>query len=389
METTIERTSWWRRRAPEAEERALTRATVPSVMLPTTAAGVPVSAQTALQIVDVLACVRLLAESASTLPLIAYRRRSQGRERFEGRLSELLRRPAPAVTQANLIAQLVGTLALRGNAFLGKFRNGEGEIEQLAMLPPDRVRVEIKGGLPLYTITHDSGRETVHGTADVVHFRGLSLDGVLGLSPIAQAREALGLASVLTEHASALFANNAAPQGVLSVPPGAGQEDLMESLRSAWEARHQGGKRAGRVAVLSGEITFHPVSISPHDAEFVATRKLSTVEIARLFRVPPHMIGGEAGNSLTYSTVELESAHFVRYSLAPWLVVIEQALTADPDLCPPGTYVEFLLDALLRADSATRAQVYTAALDPERGWMSRAEVRRLENLDPEPVQAAA
>jgi HK97 family phage portal protein len=385
VSATAERRTWfglWPRRA---EERVLSRANVPAVMLQPSVAGIPMSAEAALRIVDVFACVRLLAEAAATLPLVAYRRTGLGRERAEGRLSALLDRPAPATTQANLVAQLVGCLALRGNCFLGKYRNREGEVEQLGVLPPDRVQVEIKGGAPRYTLTRDDGRQTVHDSSDVVHLRGLSLDGVVGLSPIAQAREALGLAATLEQHASALFANGSTPKGVLTVAAGPGNEDLLENLRAGFELRHGGPKNAGRVAVLSGEIKFTPVSVTPADAQFVAQRKLSTVEIARLFRIPPHMVGGEAGNSLTYSTTELEAAHFLRFSLAPWLVVVEQALTADADLCPNGSslYVEFLTDALLRADSKTRADVYTAALNPQTGWMTREEVRRLENLPAE------
>jgi HK97 family phage portal protein len=378
-----------RRRARTGEDRALTRENVPAVMLAGTVAGVPINAEAALRIVDVLACVRLLAETASTLPLISYRRLADGgRERYDGALHDLLDRPSPATTQANLIAQTVGCLALRGNAFWGKYRADGGEIEQIAVLPNDRVTVQIRGGLPFYTLTHLDGRQTTHGQSDVLHFRGLSMDGVVGLSPIAQCREALGLAASLRDHASALFANGAAPRGILTVPGGPGEDDHMKALALAWEARHQGGANAGRVAVLTGDVAFTPISLSPADAEFVSQRKLSSTEIARLFRVPPHLIGAEAGNSLTYSNVESEGLDFLRFSLAPWLTVVEQGVAVDPDLSPPGVFVEFLRDAMLRADSKTRADVYATALDPQKGWMRRDEVRRLENLPPEGVANA-
>lgn len=385
MSAVVERRTWFGLGKPRIEERALTRANVPAVMLQSTVAGVTVTPATALQLVDVLAAVRLLAETASTLPLIAYRRSGDGRERTEGRPASLLKRPSPGNTQANLVAQLVGSLALRGNAFLGKYRNGDGVIEQLGMLPPDRIEVELKGGMPFYTLTSDRGRRTVHGPTDILHFKGLSVDGLVGLSPIGQAREALGLARALAEQASAMVANDATPLGVLAVPVGPGTEDLIENLRKGWEDRHRGARNAGRVAVLAGDIKFNAVSLSPVDSEFVAQRKLSTQEIARLFRVPAHLIGGEAGTSMTYSNLETEAAAFVKFSLAPWLTVIEQGISADDDLCGDGVWVEFLLDGLLRADSSTRATVYTAALDPITGWMSRDEVRRLENL---PAEAA-
>lgn len=127
------------------------------------------------------------------------------------------------------------------------------------------------------------------------------------------------------------------------------------------------------------------MSLTPEDAQFLGQRELSAREVARLFRVPPWMIGAGDGGSMTYSNVEQQAQAFVTFSLRPWLVLIEQAITADVDLCPPGIYVEFLLDALMRGESKTRAEVYTAALNPETGWMTRDEVRRLENLGPAPT----
>lgn len=386
VSVVAERRTWFGLGKPRIEERALTRANVPAIMLgEPTVAGETVNDRTALQIVDVLACVRCIVESASVLPLIGYRRTETGRERLAGgRLPNLLRRPAPAVTQSNLVGHIVTSLVLRSEAFVGKYRNGEGEIEQLGVLPTDRVQIEIKGGMPLYTLTHDNGRQTTHGPSDVIHIRlPLTLDGIRGVAAIAMAREALGLARSLGVEASALVANSSAPLGVLSVPPtGPGTEDLLENLRAGIEARHRGARNRGRVAVLAGEVKFEPISITPHDMELVAQRKLSTVEIARLFRVPPWMIAADSGESLTYSNVETQAQAFVTFSLAPYLVAIEQAISAD-ELCSENVYVEFLVDGLLRADSSTRATVYTAALDPITGWLTRAEVRRLENLAPE------
>jgi len=383
--------SWWLRRRSHAEERAedraITRNDVPGLMLSPVLAGVPVTSDTALRLVDVLACVRLLAESASILPLKLYRRAGPRRDVLEDHpLSRLLQRPAPATTQSNLIASTVGSLALRGNAFLGLFRDASGALAQLAVLSPDRVRVDLApGGQPRYTITDDQGRMTTHTTRDVLHFKGLSMDGVMGLSPIGQARQALGLATALEQSAAALHGNGSLPQGVLSVSgSGPGVQDQMENLAGDFEARHRGSAQRGRIAVLSGDVTFHPLSLSPADADLVAQRKLSTQEVARLFRVPPSLIASESGNSLTYSTTEMEATNFLRFSLQPWLTVVEQAISAHPDLTPgPDAWWEFNVGSLLRADSKTRAEVYALALDSERGWMSRDEVRALERLNPD------
>lgn len=343
---------------------------------------------TALQVGDVWACVKVLADAAASVPLIAYRRLDSGRVRLSsGKLAGLLDRPAPATTQANLIAQMVGHLTLFGNTFLGKFRDGGGRLEQLGMLHPDQVRVELVNGVPLYTVTGPKGKQSRHGPDDIVHIKAMSTDGLVGLSPIKQCRTALGLSAGLGDHALAFFQHGGRPSGILTLPQGSGK-DAVSSLAMQAEGRHGGAKNAHRIAVITGEVDWKQISGPLDDLQFVEQRKLSTAEIARVFRVPPWMIGASSGDSMTYSNVEQQQLAFVTHSLRPWLVVIEQAISADSDLCPGSVYVEFLLDSLLRADSKTRAEVYTAALDPITGWMRRDEVRRLENLDPEGADAA-
>ena len=368
------------------ESRALTRENVPAVMLGTpTVAGEPVNERTALQLADVLACVRCIAEAAALLPLIAYRHLDTGRQRLGGgKLVELLDRPAPAVTQSAFIGQVVASLALRGNAFIGLYSGEEGELQQLGVLPPDRVEVEVRGGMPWYRLTRDNGRQTEHTSDDVLHVRmPLSIDGVLGASPIALVGEALGLNRALVQEASALISNATAPRGVLTVTAGPGDDDVMKNLERDFSTRHKGPRNAGRVAVLTSDVKFTALSLSPHDAQLVEQRELSTAEVCRIFRVPPWMVGAKSGDSLTYSTVEGQSRAFLVYCLGPYLTAVEQAITGHARLCSARVYVEFLRDAILQADSLTRAQVYALALDRDKGWMNRAEVRQRENLEPE------
>jgi HK97 family phage portal protein len=338
----------------------------------------------ALQVGDVWACVRVLADAAASVPLVPYRPRSSGRVRLStGRLAGLLDRPAPATTQANLVAQMVSHLTLWGNCFLGKFRNEDGQVEQLGLLFPDYVAVELRAGLPLYTVTDPTtGRQSRHGTEDITHIKAMSTDGLVGLSPIKQCRTALGLSAGLADHALAFFQHGGRPSGIITLPQGT-RADAVKDLAMQAESRHGGARNAHRIAVITGEMSWTPMSGPLDDLQFVEQRKLSTAEVARIFRVPPWMIGASSGDSLTYSNTEQQQLAFVTHSLRPWLVVIEHALSADPDLCPGALYVEFLLDALLRADSKTRAEIYALALDPLQGWMTREEVRRLENLEPE------
>jgi HK97 family phage portal protein len=349
------------------------------------------SAADALQVADVFACVRCLSDAAASIPLIPYRQTSSGRQRLNsGRLYDLLQRPAPATTQANLTGQMVAHLNLYGNAFLGKFRGGEGRLEELALLHPDRVEVKLVAGSPVYTVSDPvTGRQSKHGTDDIVHIKALSTDGLLGLSPIKECKIALASAKGLGEFTEAFFRHGGRPSGIIKVPPGSHtgrSRDALRDLADQATARHGGAWNAHRIAVVSGDVEWQAISGPLDDLQFVEQRHLSTAEIARIFRVPVWMVGGTTGDSLTYSNTEQQQLAFVTHSLRPWLVVIEQAISADPDLCAANTYAEFLLDSLLRADSATRAAVYEKALNPVTGWMRRDEVRRLENLEPETAE---
>jgi HK97 family phage portal protein len=349
---------------------------------PYTSVGSP---DQAMRIADVFACVRLLSDTAASIPLVAYRRTTDGRERYTGRVSDLLTRPAPGYTQANLIGQIAAHLALYGNAYIGKFRDSAGRVEQLALLHPERVAPELKNGRLIFTVTGGAGEQTVVGTEDVIPVRALGTDGISGLSPIRQCQMALGLAEGMGEFANAFVRNGARPSGMLVLKGAHVSANQQSGMKQVIDANWKGVRNAHKVAVITGDVEWQPLGIPADDLQFVEQRHLSTAEVARIFRVPPWMIGASAGDSLTYSNTEQQSLSFVMWSVRPMLVAIEQAITADEDLSPSKVYVEFLIDSVLRADSKTRADVYALALDPERGWMNRDEVRRLENL---PVEGA-
>ena len=272
---------------------------------------------------------------------------------------------------------------LHGNAYLGKLRGEDGRLEKLSLIDPPSVTVDLVAGSPRYTITDPkTGRESYHGVDDIRHIRALSTDGLLGLSPLKSCRLALSYAQGMSESAAALTESGFLPAGIVTVPGGLSRE-AIDQLAEGLSSRHGGARNMHRVAVLSGQVNFTGLSIPADDMQFVQQRELSTREVARIFGVPVWMIGGSTGDSLTYSNAEQQQLLFVTHSLRPWLVLIEQAISADQDLASQNQYVEFLLDGLLRADSATRADVYTKALNPVTGWMSRDEVRRLENLEAE------
>jgi HK97 family phage portal protein len=226
--------------------------------------------------------------------------------------------------------------------------------------------------------------KTEHGPADILHVKGLSLDGVVGISPVAHCRVALGLNEDLRESSRQYFRKGSRPSGILTVPPEHQMNpDFVETVKKAWEVEHAGAENMHKIVIVGGGAQFTPVSFNAGDSQFLEQRELSAREVARIFRVPAWAIDGATGDSLTYANVQEQARALVMYSLRPWLVRIERALSNDADLCPGVTYVEFDLDGLLRADAATRADVYTKALNAETGWMTREEVRELENLNPE------
>ena len=238
-----------RRDAQErAEERTLTAQDLPPVMLKPVPGGASVTPGNALAIADAYTCVRALADAAASLPLHVYRRTRDGRERVEGRTAELLRRPAPATTQANLVGQLVAQLNLHGNAYLGKFRNSERVIDQLALLDPQRVTPELKAGRPVYTVTGPKGERSVHGPDDIVHVRALSTDGLVGLSPVTQCRVALGLSSSPQQSAKTYTENGSKPSGILTSPHGGSQalEQVSKRRRTAAARRSSRSRSNGR-----------------------------------------------------------------------------------------------------------------------------------------------
>lgn len=383
-----------RRRRDRAEDRDLTRESLPSVMLPdSTSPDVP-SVRSAAGIADVFACVRVLVDGAEMAPLHPYRRTSTGREQAEGTpTAELLDRPAPGVTQPAFVGQLVANLALWGECFVGLYYAPDGSVGQLGVLPPDRIDVKLVGGEPQFTYYHPTGEVQERLTLDdVIHIRtGFTLDGVRGVSPVRMAREAMGLADNLTKSAAALWANGAVPGGILSVPQGAGGDDQAQALADVWAERHQGATNRGRIAIVTGEVDFKPVSMPLADAEFIDTQRLSTATICRIMRVPTWMVGAALGDSsITYSTVAEQSSAFVKFSLGPWLRLIEEGLSGCEALFPqPAHYCRFVLDGLLRAEPEARAAFYTAALNPDTGWMTRAEVRALEDLPAETPEQEA
>lgn len=239
----------------------------------------------ALAIADVWAAVRVLADAASSLPLHVYRKTDVGRARVtSGKLVDLLNRPGPATTQADLISSLMAHLAIYGNGYLAKYRQ-TGEVVQLGLLHPERIRPELEGGRLRFRYSPGTGPQQLLSEADVVHVKGLSVDGLTGLSAVSRAARVLGLSDELVRHALAYFESDVPhPAGILNLGPEATleqQQGTKEVIRA--EARPHG------VKIVRGEVEYTPIAAKMDDAQFVEQRRLAAQEIARVFRIPPHM----------------------------------------------------------------------------------------------------
>ena len=369
-----------------------------SFFLGGTASGKYVTERSAMQMTAVYCCVRILSEAVASLPLQFYRYTDDGgkEKAVEHPLYFLLHdEPNPEMTSFIFRETLMTHLLLWGNAYSQIIRNGKGEVVALYPLMPDRMKVDRdEHGRLYYEYTvYDSddvdgrkGTDKVGRTVrlqphDVLHIPGLGFDGLVGYSPIAMAKNAIGLAIATEEYGSKFFANGAAPSGVLEHP---GTIKDPSKVRESWQATFGGSGNSNKIAVLEEGMKYTPISISPEQAQFLETRKFQIDEIARIFRVPPHMIGDLEKSS--FNNIEQQSLEFVKYTLDPWVSRWEQAMVRA--LLTPDEkkryFFKFNVDGLLRGDYQSRMNGYATAR--QNGWMSANDIRELENLDRIPAE---
>lgn len=350
--------------------------------------GKTVNEFSAMQNSAVYACVRILAESIAALPLHVYAYREDGgKERVPNHsLYYLLHdSPNPDMTSFNFRESMTAHLLLRGNAYGQIIRDKAGRVSSIYPLRPDRMTVarDDSGEIfYLYTVTPgenpnitQAGQIKLH-KREVLHVPALGFDGLIGYSPIAMARNAIGVAIACEEFGAKFFENDARPSGILMHP---GTIKQPEKLRDSWQSAFSGANH-GKTAVLEEGVKYETISIPPDDAQFLDTRKFQLNEIARIFRVPPHMLADL--ERATFSNVTQMSLEFVMYTLTPWIVRWEQALSKSL-LLPHERgkfFIKFNVDGLLRGDYETRMRGYSTAI--QNGIMSVNEVRELEDMNP-------
>lgn len=348
-----------------------------------TYSGKVVTPESSVGLVPVWSAVSLISGAVAQLPLIVYRRGENGsRERAEDtRQWELLHgAPNKEMASDELFELLTGHLLLWGNAFLAKMRGGDGRVAELWPIKPSRVQVGRIDGEKVFTV---DGKGP-YSDYDILHMRGLGFDGVVGLSPIQQARQVLGNALALDEFQGRFWANGTMLSGFLRHPNTLSQE-AAERLATSWRARFSGVSNAGKLVVLEEDMEWQAAGMPLQDAQFIDTAKLSDLRVAQLYLIPPQYLGAPTGDSMTYKNIESEGIDLVRRCVGRWLVRIENSLLRDDSVFPKSLnlFPEFLVDALMRADAKTRAETYQIATG-NRAWMHPgSEVRPRENLSPD------
>ena len=354
--------------------------------------GKMVNERSAMQMTAVYACVRILSEAIAGLPLHMYRYREDGgKEKATDHPLYLLLHDEPNPEMSSFVFRetLMTHLLLWGNAYAQILRNGKGEVIALYPLMPNKMSVDRDNNGQLYYTYQMASEDTPAADAglvilkpsDVLHIPGLGFDGLVGYSPIAMAKNAIGLAIATEEYGAKWFANGAAPSGVLEHP---GTIKDPSRVREAWQSQFGGSSNSGKIAVLEEGMKYTPITISPEQAQFLETRKFQINEIARIFRVPPHMVGDLEKSS--FSNIEQQSLEFVKYTLDPWVVRWEQSihrsLLSEDEKA--SYFVKFNVEGLLRGDYQSRMNGY--AIGRQNGWMSANDIRELENLDRIPAE---
>lgn len=357
----------------------------PSVFFGASGAGKSVTPTTAMRLSAVYACVRVIAETIASLPLNVYEITPDGsRKATDHPLYRLLHdEPNSEMTSFVWRETMLTHLLLWGNSYTQVIRSGRNGVLSLYPLLPDKMDVDrdSAGNLTYEYTASDGQTYSLTPVYDVLHIPGLGFDGVVGYSPIAMEKNAVGLGLATEEYGAKFFANGATPSGVLNHP---GHVKDPKALRESWNAAYGGSSNAGKVAVLEEGMTYTAVSVPNSDAQFLETRKFQLNEICRMFRVPPHMVGDL--EHATFSNIEHQSISFAVHTIRPWLVRIEQALNRGlfTDKEKGRFYVQFNMDGLMRGDYKSRMDGYAVAR--QNGWMSANDIRALENMNPIPAE---
>jgi HK97 family phage portal protein len=345
--------------------------TMPGVM------GISPAANAALSSAAVWSCCRLISTSLSALPTQLFKITPDGKvpDLKHPLFGLLTHSPNPSMTQQQWIQPTLLGLLLYGNGYTWVDRLDDGRIAGVWPLNPARVSTVLNlDGTFSYYYSDFRGKFNVFGESDIIHFRVFSMDGYLGLPVLVYHQLTIALANASTSYATALYNNGGQPSGVLEYP-GILKEPQVDRIRASWADLHTGPANAGRIAILEEGTKYTPIGIPPEQLQYIQEQRFSVEQIARIFGVPPHLIG--AMDKPTYASVEQQSIEFVRYTLYPYVRVLEQ--NVDKALLDPQHQWRFNLDAFERGDIASRYAAY--AIGRQWGWLSANDVRTKEDMN--------
>lgn len=346
--------------------------------------GKSVTEDNALYQTAVFGCIRILGETVGSLPLMLYRRRQDGgkdRADNDDRYWLLHNQPNPEMTAMSYREAITVHLNTWGNHYSEKEIDTAGRIKALWPLNPSCMSPERapNGELVYRYKIQSTGEEYVWPREKVLHIPGLGFNGLMGYSPIYMARQAIALAGATEEFGARFFGNNARPSGVLQTPNPL-DDDAYDRLKKSWESSHQGLDNSHRIAILEEGVTFEAIGIPPEEAQWLESQKYQDTKIARIYRVPPHMLADL--DRATFSNITDQTLSFVKYTITPWLIRIEQCLNSQLLLSTEQRklFFEHLVDGLLRGDPKARSDYYKGQFGI--GDLSINEIRALENRNP-------
>lgn len=353
--------------------------TVASVFIANNSTSKDVTPDTAMKFTTIYTCVKVLSESIATLPIHLYEEKKNKRERLDNAITRRLENPNKFMSEFDFKSMIAVDSCLFGNSYWQITKNGLTDITGIYPLIPTQMKVEIKEDGDISYVYTSLKQGVVTLPADeVLHFKMLSLDGVVGISPIAYNALAISLGMSQSEYSDNFYKNGSNSSVILSHPATL-KDDAYNRLKDSFTKEYTGVKNSHKPILLEDGMKIERLSITNADAQYIESRTFNKDEIAGIFRVPPHMVN-EMSKS-TFSNIEHQSLEFVKYSLMPYLVMIETELK-NKLLLKSGRskqYFKFNTNALVRGDIKTRYESYQIGI--QSGFINRNEVRRLEDLD--------
>lgn len=338
--------------------------------------GVPVDQSTAMKLNAFYAAVLLISDTISTLPVDCFIRRDGDRFPFRPQPS-WVQRPDVDLLRAEHYQQVLVSLLLDGNSFTRIFRDGNGDIANLVVLDPTKVEVKrMERTRELYYVYNEDYSRPI-SKDEMIHITEIRKAGASrGVSRVSELKDNLGLGIALQNFASRFFAQGAITAGIIETASDLTQEQA-KSLSDGFNLRHRGSQRAHKVGILTGGAKFVRTGVNPDEAQMIDSQRFSVEQIARIFRIPPHMLGVTSAGAMSYNSVEQQNINFVTHTLRAYIAKLEDAYSA---LLPAGAFLRFNIDGLLRGDFQTRMQGYS--IGAQAGFLSTNDIRRFEDLRP-------